>query len=197
MFHSDPTGLPGYAAFLLGMVAFLIALFAARQRRGAADTGPQKRSLRSIFGIMVQSVAFFLVSFGVARITLDPLSLPALGEAAIVGLLMIAVVWLFIWASQTMGKNWSVVARTRSDHELVTAGPFAYIRHPIYTALGLFLIALAVTTGNVERLLLGLPICALGTWLRIAEEERLLGAMFGPDYDAYAARVKRFVPGVF
>ena len=96
-----------------------------------------------------------------------------------------------------MGRNWSVVARTRSDHELVTGGPFAHVRHPIYTALGLFLVGLAIATGNAARLLIGLPVYAIGTWLRIAEEERLLRAMFGARYDDYAARVKRFVPGLF
>ncbi len=46
-------------------------------------------------------------------------------------------------------------------------------------------------------LLIGVPLYALGTWLRIAEEERLLREMFGEDYDRYATRVRRFVPGVF
>jgi protein-S-isoprenylcysteine O-methyltransferase Ste14 len=96
-----------------------------------------------------------------------------------------------------MGRNWSVVARTRSDHELVTTGPFAWLRHPIYTALALLLIALSIAYGNAARLILALPIYALGTWLRIAEEERLLRDAFGAAYDAYAARVRRFVPGVF
>jgi protein-S-isoprenylcysteine O-methyltransferase Ste14 len=45
-------------------------------------------------------------------------------------------------------------------------------------------------------LLLALPVYALGTWLRVRVEERLLRAMFAARYDDYAARVKRFVPGV-
>ena len=43
----------------------------------------------------------------------------------------------------------------------------------------------------------GVPIYALATWFRIRHEERLLREQFGADYDAYATRVKRFVPGVF
>ena len=196
MLHSQPVGLPGFAALFVGMFAFAMAMIVARRRRGARDVD-ERRSARSVIGIVVQAAAFLLVGIAKQRAMLDPLSPLALGEALAIALLMVATVGLFVWASWTMGRNWSVVARTRSDHELVTSGPFAYVRHPIYAALALFLIALAIATGNGARLIVGLPIYALGTWLRIAEEERLLRAAFGGAYDAYATRVRRFVPGLF
>jgi protein-S-isoprenylcysteine O-methyltransferase Ste14 len=194
MLHSQPVGLPGLAALMLGFVAFAVAVIAARRGRDTADAGPQRRSSRSIVGIAVQTLAFFLTGVGASTATLDPLSPLALGEAAAVALLMAGAVAVFAWASRTMGRNWSIVARTRSDHELVTAGPFAYVRHPIYAAMVLLLVALAIALGNELRLIAALPLYALGTWLRIVEEEKLLRAAFGDRYDAYAARVKRFVP---
>jgi protein-S-isoprenylcysteine O-methyltransferase Ste14 len=197
MFHNQPVGLPGLAALALGLLAFLLAVLAARLRQGAIDGGQQRRSRRSIAGIAAQCLAFFLTSFGMTGATLDPLSPLALGEAAGVALLMAAAVALFAWATRTMGRNWSIVARTRSDHELVTAGPFAYVRHPIYAAMALLLLALAIGLGNEWRLIVALPLYAIGTWLRIVEEEKLLRAAFGDRYAAYAARVKRFVPGMF
>ena len=45
-------------------------------------------------------------------------------------------------------------------------------------------------------LILGVPLYWIGTVLRIVEEEKLLRAQFGEAYDAYAARVKRFLPGI-
>jgi protein-S-isoprenylcysteine O-methyltransferase Ste14 len=197
MLYSYPVGLPGLAALALGFLAFVVAVLFARMRRGAADRGPQRRSQRSIVGIAVQCLAFFLTAFGIGSAMLDPLSPLALGEAVVIALLMAASVALFAWASRTMGRNWSVVARTRSDHTLVTTGPFAYIRHPIYTAMALLLLALAIGLGNEWRLIVALPLYAIGAWLRVVEEERLLRDAFGADYDAYAARVKRFAPGVF
>lgn len=194
--QSYAIGLPGLAVLALGFLAFAIAVLAARARRGAADQGPQRRSRRSIVGIVVQSLAFFVTALGAAGTMFDPLSPLALGEAAVIALLMAGSVALFVWASRTMGRNWSVVARTRSDHELVTTGPFAFVRHPIYSALALQLIALAIGLGNEWRLIVALPLYAIGTWLRIAQEEKLLRAAFGREYDAYAARVKRFVPGL-
>lgn len=194
---SYPVGLPGLGALALGFLAFLLAVIVARARRGETDGATSRRSLRSMIGIAIQGVAFLLISFGSGNAMLDPLSPLALIEAAAIALLMAAAVWLFVWATRTMGRNWSIVARTRADHELVTTGPFAYVRHPIYSAMALILLALAIGLGNEWRLIVALPLYALGTWLRIAEEEKLLRAMFGPAYDAYAARVARFIPGAF
>ena len=73
-----------------------------------------------------------------------------------------------------MGAAWSLVARTRSDHRLATTGPFAYVRHPIYSGMALFMFALAIAYGHEWQLLVGVPLFMLGTWLRIREEERLL-----------------------
>lgn len=195
--RSYPVGLPGLAALALGFLALLLAVIVARARRGETDGETARRSRRSMIGIAIQGVAFLLTSFGSGNAMLDPLSPLALIEAAAIALLMAAAVWLFVWATRAMGRNWSIVARTRADHELVTTGPFAYVRHPIYSAMALILLALAIGLGNEWRLIVALPLYALGTRLRIAEEERLLRAMFGPAYDAYAARVARFIPGAF
>ncbi len=109
---------------------------------------------------------------------------------------MAGAVLLFAAATAEMGRNWSLIARTRKDHELVTSGPFAHVRHPIYTAMSLFLLSLALSFGHERSLIWGLPLFAGGTWLRVREEERLLRASFGSAYDDYAAHVKRFLPGI-
>ena len=147
-------------------------------------------------GVTIQGLAIGYTCLGIQRATLDPLSPKALSEAAAVALLMTATVWLFVWASRTMGRNWSIVARTRGDHALVTSGPFAWIRHPIYTAMFLMMIALAIGLGHVARLIIAVPVYALGTAIRVRIEERLLRTAFGSAYEEYAKRVKRFIPGV-
>ena len=197
MFRPDPVALPGLAALTTGSFAFAVALLVARSRRRPAEEGGATRATRSIGGVMTQGFGIFLAGFGPVPVALDPLSTVALLEAAAVALLMAASVALFAWASRMMGRNWSIVARTRSDHQLVQAGPFAWVRHPIYVAMALFAVALAIACGHTRQLVVALPVFALGTYLRIRHEEALLRAMFGPAYDAYAARVKRFAPGLF
>ncbi len=192
---TTPTGLPALAALALGFFAFLVALIATQLRRAPEEK--QRQSFRSILGIVIQGIAIAIVAGASWTPTLDPLGAPALCQAAAVALLMAATVGLFVWASRTMGRNWSIVARTRADHQLVTTGPFAHVRHPIYVALFLFMLAIAIGLGTWPRLIIAIPLYALGTWQRIMVEEALLRAVFGADYDAYAARVRRFVPGLF
>lgn len=196
-FPSQPVGLPGVATLAVCAIAFLIALIVARARRGPADAAPGRRSRRSWLGVMTQGLGIMLVGVGPVHIVLPPTAPQAIVAAALVLLLAGGAVALFAWATRTMGRNWSLVARTRSDHSLVTDGPFAYVRHPIYSAMALFMSALAVAYGHYWHLILGTPVFARGTWLRIREEEALLRAAFGDAYDAYAARVRRFVPGLF
>ena len=197
MWKNDPVGLPGLAAFAVGGLSFFIALIAARRRAGAEARGNATRSRRSMLGIVVQGFGIVLSGTGGIDVTLDPLGAPALIDGAIVALLMTATTGLFFWASRTMGRNWSIVARTRDDHHLVETGPFAFVRHPIYVALFLLMVAMAIAYGHTSHLVIGIPLFAIGSWLRIGEEERLLHALFGGAYEAYARRVKRFVPGVF
>lgn len=193
---TDPVGLPGLAALALGLLAFAVALIGARARSDPHETGT-RRAPRSILGIVLQGIAIAIVGIGPQRVVLDPLGTAALVEAALVAALMAGSVGLFAWATRAMGRNWSLVARTRDDHALIVTGPFAHVRHPIYSALFLLLPALAIALGHARQLAVTIPLYAFATYLRTAEEERLLRASFGEAYEAYARRVKRFVPGVF
>ena len=197
-FPNDAVALPGLAAIMVGFLAFFIALTMASGRSRKAETVPiaQRASITWLW-IIVQGIGIGIAGFGPVRVELDPLSARALIEAAIVLALMLGSVWLFDASSRTMGKNWALVARTRADHTLVQTGPFALIRHPIYVAMFGFMIAMAIAFGHTRNLIIGFPVYALGTWLRISHEERLLRTQFGAAYDDYAGRVKRFVPGLF
>lgn len=194
----SPVGLPGVAIFIVGLFAFIVAVFAARRRRarGGVETVSQRRSA-SWGWIVVQGIGVGLAGFGPLAVTLDPASPRALGQAVSVALLIGGAVWLFHASSRAMGANWSLVARTRDDHALVRSGPFAYVRHPIYVAIFLIMIAMAIAYGHLANLIVAVPVFALGTWMRIGHEERLLRHAFGPAYDDYAHDVKRFVPGLF
>lgn len=188
------TGLPALAALAFGLLLFGIALAVRRWQRAPEAGG--RRDAASLAGIAVQGAAFLLAWAGPVAVTLDPLSTTALVQAAATAAVLAVALVLFVWATAAMGRNWSLVARTRDDHRLVTTGPFAVVRHPIYTALALVVVAVALALGHVTHLVAALPVYALGTWLRVRAEERLLRAMFGTAYADYAARVKRFVPGL-
>ncbi len=192
--HPTPVGPAGPILLFAGLALFLLLLVFAGKRE-AGESG-SRRSARSILGIVIQMLGFVAVGAGPIDMSLAPISPAAIEQASLVVVLIAFTCAVFAASKRALGRNWSLVARMRSDHELVTWGPFAYVRHPIYTALFAWLMAMAVAFGHYRGLILGVPLYWIGTTLRILEEEKLLRAQFGPVYDAYAARVKRFLPGI-
>ncbi len=106
-------------------------------------------------------------------------------EALGLGLALIARIYL--------GANWSGRITIKADHQLITSGPYAMTRHPIYTGLLLGLLGTAVAIGEV-RCLVGLGVVLVALLRRILQEERFLSEQFGPLYEQYRRRVKALVP---
>jgi hypothetical protein len=136
-FHPQPVGLPGLVAFMIGGLLFFAGLMKARFGR-PGEAPAARRSGLSTVGVLVQMLAFVSVGFGRIMATLPPASPAAVVEALAVALLVLVCVLMFRAAAKAMGANWSVVARMREGHELVTGGIFAHLRHPIYTGMAAF-----------------------------------------------------------
>lgn len=94
-----------------------------------------------------------------------------------------------------LGGNWSGTVTVKKDHELVQSGPYALVRHPIYTGLLLALIGTAVAIDR-WRALVALLLLLAGILYKIAVEERFMREQFGDAYARYRARVKALVPFV-
>jgi protein-S-isoprenylcysteine O-methyltransferase Ste14 len=100
-----------------------------------------------------------------------------------------------IWARLHLGRNWSGMGMVKEDHELVRSGPYAIVRHPIYSGLLLAILGKAIDHGNVAGFL-GFAIL-LEEWNRKAVvEERFMTEQFGDEYARYCRKVKRLIPGV-
>jgi protein-S-isoprenylcysteine O-methyltransferase Ste14 len=110
--------------------------------------------------------------------------------AAIYAACMIpALYWLFA----TIGNNISPTQTTRQGHQLVTTGPYRYIRHPLYTFGALFFGALVLLTG-LWWLGVGLAIGLVILVWRTPREEAHLLAKFGDEYHDYMNRTGRYLP---
>jgi protein-S-isoprenylcysteine O-methyltransferase Ste14 len=193
-FAPHPVGVPGLVVLLVGGGLFFAALIRTSLSRDEGESG--KKSGVSRIGIGLQMVGFAATGFGPVRGSLPAASPEAMGAALAVALLTGTSFALFRAATRAMGANWSFAARMRDDHQLVTNGIFARLRHPIYTGMALFLAALAIGLGHYVNLIVGVPLFAAGSALRIREEERLLRTKFGSAYDSYAASVRRFIQGM-
>jgi protein-S-isoprenylcysteine O-methyltransferase Ste14 len=109
----------------------------------------------------------------------------------------IAFLWLFRRSHKDLGKNWSVTLEVREGHQLVTGGVYAHVRHPMYASFLLWGITQALLIPNWIAGLAGLVAVMALYAVRQSREEAMMRDTFGAEYDAYCARTKRLVPGVF
>jgi len=104
---------------------------------------------------------------------------------------------LCVSAIRTLGKQWTYRARVIEGHELVTQGPYSFVRNPIY--LGMFgaIVGAGLVFSRWWTLSTAVVIFLVGNWIRIRAEEKLLREAFGAKFDDYARQVSAFFPGVF
>ena len=98
------------------------------------------------------------------------------------------------WARLYMGRLWSASITRKQDHRIVDGGPYALVRHPIYTGISLAGFRYRFAGGNLVALA-GAVLLTLGWYVKARIEENFLRAELGAEaYDAYAARVPMLVP---
>jgi protein-S-isoprenylcysteine O-methyltransferase Ste14 len=113
-----------------------------------------------------------------------------------VGLLLTILGCAFaIWARMTLGTNWSSMPDVKQSHELITKGPYALVRHPIYSGLLLALAGTVVAAG-VSSYVLVWALLAISYALKFRQEERLMMETFPDAYPEYRKRVKAIIPGI-
>jgi protein-S-isoprenylcysteine O-methyltransferase Ste14 len=110
-------------------------------------------------------------------------------------LLTAAGIGVAIWARRYLGANWSVTPIVKRGHTLVQSGPYALVRHPIYSGCLLALFGSAAVAGE-GRGFLGCALAFLVWWRKSKVEEELMRQEFGGGYDRYRARVKALIPFV-
>lgn len=102
---------------------------------------------------------------------------------------------LMVWARLTFRSRSLHLAANPTEGGLVTTGPYRLMRHPVYSAALLVILAAAVSHPAVASLALG-ALALLGVGIRVVTEERLVAARY-PAYADYARRTKRLVPFIF
>jgi protein-S-isoprenylcysteine O-methyltransferase Ste14 len=102
---------------------------------------------------------------------------------------------LAIWARVHLGRNWSASVTVKEQHEHITSGPYAGVRHPIYSGLLLAFFGTAVALGE-WRGILAFFIVAASLWAKLVREERFMSEHFGHGYDSYRQRVAALIPYV-
>jgi protein-S-isoprenylcysteine O-methyltransferase Ste14 len=92
-----------------------------------------------------------------------------------------------------LGGNWSGSVTVKEGHELIRSGPYAYVRHPIYTGLLAAVLGTVIVSDTV-RAVIGLAIIAAALVRKLYTEERFMCETFTGQYQRYSAEVPALIP---
>jgi protein-S-isoprenylcysteine O-methyltransferase Ste14 len=99
----------------------------------------------------------------------------------------------WIYSQARLDKYWSPQLQIQKEHKIITSGPYRVIRHPIYTAMFIWVIGLALFTANLVFALLAL-LTIMVLILRVPKEEKMMIGQFGDEYKKYMQITGRFFP---
>ena len=186
-----------FAIVMICWFAFAGIFFFRKTPPAAPD---KKKDSGSIAGVALQGLSYAIV-WTAHRNAFSPIVSARAWIGVVVGTLAIATavgsVSLIMSAVKTLGKEWSITARMVEGHKLATQGPYARVRHPIYTGMLGMLIATGLSISHWIALLAAIVVFAIGTLIRVRIEERLLRETFGARFEEYARQVPALIPGVF
>jgi protein-S-isoprenylcysteine O-methyltransferase Ste14 len=181
--------------YVLACWFFFALAFLLRKR--PPRTEARKRDSSSLLAMALTALGFAVV-WTIRRPTFTPMFPDASWTdipLAIIGCAVAtASVWLVMAGIRTLGAHWSLAAEVIDQHRLVTEGPYAIVRHPIYSGMLGLMIATGLAVSAWPWMIAGITIGWYGTYLRIRVEERLLGETFGEEFKRYAGKVPALLP---
>lgn len=183
----------------LGTLVFIIIKAVIAQSRPAGlQTGKARQVLRTSYFLLAS--AFFLI---LAYFLFTPLPIQlswpwSLVSTLLGALILQAGVGLYLWGFHSLGQSFNVSSgfgvRLQAAHQLVTTGPYAWVRHPMYLAVihacwgGLLLY-------RTWTMLL-FAVMMIGLVYRARKEDEALSQAFGADWESYRARVPAWLPRI-
>lgn len=188
--------LGGALAYAMLAIA-LYGIWRGTQRQPGRMTGRMGPHLRSTWFYLASSVLFFTIAwFGWVQLPIKPSPLVRAWMLSVGSVLYFPGMLFTLWGRLALGKNYFVStgfgAQLFEGHQLITSGPYAVVRHPMYTgliiaAIGSLLIYFTWTT-------LYFALFAPLTMVRAWREEQALEAEFGEQWRRYREHVPAFIP---
>ena len=169
-------------AWIIFWVYWLVSAFGVKE-------GKASRRRIPLNGLSALSVVLLLHVFGGGSLAVQSPILGAIGAVVFASGIALA-----IWARVYLGRNWGMPMSQKAEPELVTSGPYRFVRHPIYSGLLAALLGTALVT-NVIGLII---VAILGGYFYYSAsvEEKNLTATFPTAYPAYRTSTKMLIPFV-
>jgi protein-S-isoprenylcysteine O-methyltransferase Ste14 len=183
------------AAFAVIWIAWLLSWIVAALWANRTE----KRAMNAaivVHRVAVLAGAALMTPWAARRLHMWALWHVGYAGAWVLVLLTLAGLLFTWWARIHLGRLWSGSITRKEGHRVIDTGPYALVRHPIYTGLIFALFASAIAQATISGLA-GATLIAFGLWLKARVEERFLTAELGADaYGAYRRRVPMLVPGI-
>ncbi len=174
-----------YAILVAGWLIWLTPFLRARQSKKPA----KQLDRRARWGILLVAVAYSLVWQGHFWERS-----PRAWQVA-VSIVFFVLASLLSWTgARALGRQWRIDAGLSADHELITSGPYRFVRHPIYTSLLCVLLGTGFLFTPWWLLLPSLLLFIIGTEIRVRIEDHLLASHFGERFVEYQKRVPAYIP---
>jgi protein-S-isoprenylcysteine O-methyltransferase Ste14 len=182
-----------YIVAILAEIVIRAPLNRARKRQKISEsrfTGQE----RTLLGLLFLGM-FFVPIIYAATDWLDFANYKLPLWAGWLGVVLIAgAVFVFWRAHADLGLNWSPTLEIREEHELITGGIYAYIRHPMYASQWLWVIAQPLLLQNWIAGFIDLLVFIPFYLLRVKAEEQLMLEQFGDRYRSYMQKVGALLP---
>lgn len=186
------------AVILAGSVVMVVIRAPHGQRSRSVKVVKNRRGSLETVLLAIAWLGFFIPLIWIATPAIAFADYPLHPVPLVAGTGCLALgLWLFYRSHADLGTNWSITLQVREQHQLVTEGVYRHVRHPMYLALLLYSFGQALVLPNWVAGPSYLVAFVLLFALRLGPEERLMLEEFGKDYEAYMARSKRLVPGLW
>jgi protein-S-isoprenylcysteine O-methyltransferase Ste14 len=187
---------PHLAPFAVLWLAWLVYwLVAARNVKATRRREPYASRIgHVVLTVLAAALLAFRHQQPVWLSWLDVRFLPQTTVVYWLGLMTVLVGLSFaVWARVHLGRNWSGRVTVKEDHELIRTGPYAIVRHPIYTGMLCAILGTAIAFGE-WRGLIAFGILAASLMLKLRMEERFMSETFGEQYARYRTEVPALIP---
>jgi len=187
-FVNRPVG----AAYLVLWITYW--LVQANRQRGEPSEFDKKQRVAYLAGAVYIPVLVVVPSWEYTHLN-GPI--PRDGPLALVGLVLFASgIIVLASAMRALGRLYTSYLGIQPEHQLVTTGPYKYIRHPGYLGEIMSMFSVGLSLSSIVGLALG--VVSLGLVLvRIRYEEEMLIENFGNEYRSYMKKTKRLIPLIY
>jgi protein-S-isoprenylcysteine O-methyltransferase len=175
-------------------IVWLAAAWASKRavrREAAASRLLHMAIMAAVFALLFPELPF------VGKLPVGPLVWRFAPDSPVIAwtgvVLTVAGCAFAIWARLLLGANWSSSVTVKHDHQLIRKGPYAIVRHPIYSGFLLGMLGTALELGE-WRGIAGLVLAFVGWGMKSRREEDFMAAQFGPAYTDYQHEAKALIP---